>query len=593
MRLKLFRMRFRRTFKRQRRQVEGLGQQAEEQIDKHVFKRIGKFSQVRRFVLGWTGLMAAIIAAVLLQMFNLSGYYQTVRAVDGGIYREGILGTFTTANPLYATNQVDASVAQLLFAGLFAYGADNTLVGDLAERYEMDARGINYTVHLKPGLTWHDGKPLTSADVVYTYQAIQNPDAQSPLRGSWQGITVAATDPLTVTFRLPSPLASFPNNLTNGIVPAHILGKVVPVDLRTSDFNTIRPVGAGPFRWQTIEVEAANPRNAQEQIALLPFTRYHAGTPKVDQFVVTAYSNQEQLVRDFATGQLTALTGLPNAPAELKDKEGVEVHNLMLTAGTYAFFKTTTPALSSQKVRQALVQSTDQAGIIAQLEYPTRVVRSPLLKEQLAYDPSLLQLPPDLAAAKAMLDADGWKPNAKGIRAKGDMQLRFNLVAADTPEYKAVTDALARQWKRVGVHIDTRLLGPQDFQNALAYHDYDIVVYGISLGTDPDVFVYWNSKQADIRSGNRLNLSEYKSAVADEALESGRTRQDPQLRTVKYKAFLQAWQQDAPAVGLYQPRTLYLTNGDVYGLTEDMINTGTDRFRNVHNWQIRQGKVTN
>jgi len=65
------------------------------------------------------------------------------------------------------------------------------------------------------------------------------------------------------------------------------------------------------------------------------------------------------------------------------------------------------------------------------------------------------------------------------------------------------------------------------------------------------------------------------------------------LRAIKYKPFLQAWQQDAPALGLYQPRVLYLTNGEVAGLSDATLNTATDRLNNVQNWQIREARVTN
>ncbi len=79
---------------------------------------------------------------------------------------------------------------------------------------------------------------------------------------------------------------------------------------------------------------------------------------------------------------------------------------------------------------------------------------------------------------------------------------------------------------------------------------YDALLYGISIGVDPDVFVYWHTSQNDPRS-NRLNFSEYSSKAADEGLESGRTRTDAGLRTIKYRPFLQAWQRDLPALGLY------------------------------------------
>jgi peptide/nickel transport system substrate-binding protein len=118
--------------------------------------------------------------------------------------------------------------------------------------------------------------------------------------------------------------------------------------------------------------------------------------------------------------------------------------------------------------------------------------------------------------------------------------------------------------------------------------DYDALLFGTSIGADPDVYVYWHSSQIDPNSPVRLNFSQYSSAGADAGLEAGRTRLDPALRAAKYQPFLQAWQTDAPALGLYQPRFLYLTRGPVYGLEEATINSDIGRFRNVHNWQVRE-----
>jgi peptide/nickel transport system substrate-binding protein len=131
-----------------------------------------------------------------------------------------------------------------------------------------------------------------------------------------------------------------------------------------------------------------------------------------------------------------------------------------------------------------------------------------------------------------------------------------------------------------------------DFQTTLEFHTYDALLYGVSIGVDPDVYAYWDSSQADIRSTSRLNFSEYKSATADAALESGRTRLDPNLRTIKYKPFLQAWQTDAPALGLYQPRFLYITRGTVYNLTDHTLNTDADRYNSIAKWEIHTKKIT-
>ncbi len=591
---RLLRLRFRRRLRKGQRQVEDLGSQAEKQIEQHLYTRFERLAPIRRFLIAWVGLVVLLIGLVVYQNLSLGGYYQTLQTVPGGLYNEGVLGRFTNANPLFATSEADTTVSRLIFAGLFTYDRNGQLKSDLAHDYSVDSHGNTYTVHLKPHLTWQDGQPLTSADVVYTYQMIANPDTKSPLQSGWQGITVSAPNASTVVFKLPGILAAFPHNLTNGIVPRHLLHSVPPSDLRSADFNTVHPVGAGPFAWQAIQVSGnGDPKTIQEQIALTPFAHYQGGRPKLQKFTVQVFASQPQLIQAFRGGRLTAAEGLSSLPRELYGSTDVVQHNLTLRAATMVFFKTSHGVLADQKVRQALVQAADVPAVIKRLEYPTRAVREPFLVGQLGYTPALAQSAFNLKAAKTALDSDGWKSSFSGLRSKDGKPLSFTLTSADTPEYHRVVGLLRAQWQELGVKLNTQFLTTTEFQNALTYHSYDALINGISIGADPDVFVYWDSSQADIRASNRLNFSEYKNPTADAALEAGRTRVDPSLRVIKYKPFLQAWQQDAPALGLYQPRVLYLTNGLVTGLQDHPINTATDRFANVQTWQIREAKVTN
>jgi len=130
-----------------------------------------------------------------------------------------------------------------------------------------------------------------------------------------------------------------------------------------------------------------------------------------------------------------------------------------------------------------------------------------------------------------------------------------------------------------------------ELQTTLSLHSYDALLYGIELGPDPDVFAYWHSSQADARAQQRLNFSEYKSPASDAALEAGRTRSDPTIRAIKYRPFLEAWRNDAPAISLYQPRFLYVTHGQLFGFEPTVMNSGLDRYANVENWMIREEKT--
>ncbi len=581
----------RRKFRARRNQVESLGTRAEYASERFFFRRLDRLSAVRRFVITWLLLIGLLCGTLVGQIRALDGYFQSLQPTAGGIYTEGILGDFTNANPLYASSQVDESVSRLIFASLFKYDNNNSLVGDLANGYSVDVTGKVYTVNLKPHLTWHDGAPLTARDVAFTYAMIQNPDALSILNQSWQGIVVAAVDDSTVTFTLPSVLGSFPYNMTNGIIPQHLLKDIAPGEMRSSGFNTENPIGAGPFAWHGIEVSGESPENRQALIALTPFKNYNAGSPKLASFVVHTFHDVGQLSASFLKQELTA-ANFTDPPQKVTKQKGVQVNNFMLSAANMVFFKHSNPVLTDVAVRKALVQSVNTPAIVGGLGYPTRPVRGPFLLSQLGYDKSSVQPAFDPIIAVSSLDAAGWKLGADGVRAKAGLPLRFVLFGQNTAESRFVTSQLVKAWSAIGAQATVKLQSSEDLQRSISSRDYDALLYGISVGVDPDVFVYWHSSQSDVRSSN-LNFSEFKSRPADISLEAGRTRIEPDLRVVKYKPFQQAWQQDTPALGLYQPRFEYLTHGTVYGLKPHVLNSNIDRFSSVQDWQIRQVATTN
>jgi peptide/nickel transport system substrate-binding protein len=201
------------------------------------------------------------------------------------------------------------------------------------------------------------------------------------------------------------------------------------------------------------------------------------------------------------------------------------------------------------------------------------------------------QPPYNTTAAMTALEQAGWVKGKNGIRVKNSVPLNIIVVAEETPDNQLILSKIKEQWKAIGVDMQAALQQTTDFQSSVETHAYSALLYTISIGPDPDVYAYWSSTQADPRSSNRLNFSEYKSTVADTALEGGRTRQDPTVRALKYKPFLKAWQEDAPAIALYQPKILYISRGFVQGLDEHSINTDADRYYSVTNWAVKIGQI--
>lgn len=584
-------LRWRRRLRRGRRQVEDIGFQAEDQLEKHLFKRLSRLPYVFRFTIGWITLLTLLIGILLIQTRALDKYYLTNGPTPGGTYVEGILGSFTNANPIFATGSVDSSVARLVFSGLFKFNQQNQLVGDLASGYSVDERGVVYTVHLRPNLKWQDGRPLTADDVVFTYQTIQNPDTGSPLATSWQGIAVSAPNSKTVVFTLPNSLTAFPFSLTNGIVPKHLLQSVPFAQLRSSSFNTARPVGSGPFKWQAVQVIGQTVQTREEEIALIPNDLYYGDHAKLNKFIIRSFQNQNNLVESFNNEQLNAAAGLTVTPRDVLKDLNVREYSIPLQSEIMVFLKNSNPILNDVRVRQAITMATNTPKVIKSLGFPVIATRGPILKKQTGYDPSLVQLAYNPSVANQLLTSAGWVKDSDGTRRKNGQPLSFTLYAPDGSDYSAVTSELKKEWKEVGINVQLIQQPASDLQTVISVHGYDALLYGIEIGPDPDVYAYWASSQADVRSATRLNFSEYKSSVADSALEAGRTRTDTALRAIKYKPFLQAWRDDAPAISLYQPRFLYLTRGQVYGLEPTVMNVDTNRYANVNNWMIRESKT--
>lgn len=585
-------LRIRRYFRRSKQSAENAALDAEKSVEKYFFTRLPRLGNVKRFVLGWILLVILLGSGVVMQAQALSPYYQTLKPVKGGIYTEGIYGKFTTANPLYATGTVDSSVSHLIFSGLLKYNNQNQLVGDLAKDVVADDRGVVYTVTLRDDIFWQDGKPVSAEDVMFTYMLIQEPDAKSPLFANWSGVKLEQVDAHTIKFTLPHALASFKQSLTNGIVPKHKLDTIPVTQLRTAEFNTTKPLGSGPFKWDSIQISGQTPETREEQIGLSANLQYYGGEPNIDKFIIKAIHTKDGLIKQFNAKEVDAMVGLDKRPNEIGKDTTINEYDFPLNAEVMIFFKTSQEILKDKAIRQALVKATNKSEIQSGLGYPVATVNGPILSNQVGYASDITQFSYNINEANTTLDQAGWLKGPDGIREKAGQKLQFNLSSQNNSEYAYIAQIVQRQWREIGVDLKVNLEDDTALQSTIALHNYDMLLYGITIGSDPDVYAYWHSSQADVRASSRLNFSELKSPAVDSSLEAGRTRTDPNLRTTKYRPFLSTWKDEAPAIALYQPRFLYITRGHIYGLDSKTMNTITDRYINVQHWRVRTEYTT-
>src|SRR5690606_27446604 len=144
---------------------------------------------------------------------------------------------------------------------------------------------------------------------------------------------------------------------TIGMLPKHKLEAVQPVDLRGSLFNTIEPIGTGPFKWSDVEVRGDTAEEREQRISLTANSDYYKGRPKIDEFIIRAFLNESALLTSFKEGKLNAIAGTMSAPQEGDD---ISELNIPLTGAVMAFMNNGSSVLNDAKVRRALTMSVNQ-----------------------------------------------------------------------------------------------------------------------------------------------------------------------------------------------------------------------------------------
>lgn len=560
---------------------------------KFIVKRWVNVREVRRHATAWMLLVILLTVSVIWQGFYFSAAYTRQIPSEGTAYSEGIVGSLDTMNPIFANSLPERSASKLLFSGLLRYDDTSNLSGDLAESWRYEDGGKRILVTLRPNIKWHDGAPMTSADVVYTIDMIKNPNVRSPLYSSWRDVAVKAIDGRTVEFTLPAVYAPFIDSLTVGILPRHILSSVQDVDLRNAPFNRA-PVGSGPFVFRNIK--SLNVEAGHVVLNMDAYPGYHLGKAKLGKFYIHAFSKEEDLRRSFVTDEVNAAANLSaQAISDLPRAEGAVVQDVPLYNGAYAFFRNSNEILKDVNVRKALRLAIDRPQLLKKLDNRARLLNGPLLPEQLPAEASIAAIRQpefDLAEAAKILDQAGWLKDASGKRMKGGQRLTLNLATVRTGDYPTVAQAVADNWNKLGLDVRTQLAQGEDFQqNVISPRAYDVLIYELAIGRDPDVYAYWHSSQ---NGQNRLNLSEYSSGLVDDALTSARSRLESNLRGAKYKAFYQQWINDAPAVALYQPMLHYVTNSRTTAMDSGSIVDAVDRYSQVQYWSsdLTEGRKT-
>jgi peptide/nickel transport system substrate-binding protein len=379
-------------------------------------------------------------------------------------------------NPIAADSVYEGN--QKFFNGLLRYAKDLTPEPDLAAQLpSRSPDGRTVTVKLRGDVKFHDGMPLTAEDVVFTYNAVLDPDSASPLATLLDSLkAVRAVDATTVEFTLDRPDPAFFDKLQIGIVPAHALRGQ---DIKTAAFNR-KPIGTGPYVIQEFQpggriVMEANPG-------------YFRGAPRIKRVVLTAVPDENARVALLEKGTIDAAGIVPKLAGRVRESGRYNVLEVRTADARTLALPTRDPVLRDPAVRRALSFAVDRERLVAgTLAGAGEPAYGPIMKGHWAYSP-VAETPYDVAEAERRLDAAGYTRRADGTRAKGAQELAFTVMynAADSVR-KDLALAFAADLARVGARVTPEGLSWDVIKKR---QDEGATVFGYGTPYDPDLELY-------------------------------------------------------------------------------------------------------
>ena len=549
------------------------------------------FSSRERLLFGFLAVVLAISTVTLLAQVN--ELYLTEVPVAGGTLTEGVVGTPFAINPVRAANAADLDLVALVYSGLMRPGPGGKLIYDLAESYTVSDDGLTYTFTLRNDLVWHDGLPLTSEDVVFTIEKVQESAIESPHLASWDGVTASATDERTIVFELPEPYSPFLVNTTLGIIPQHLWSDITPGEFKQSFYNT-EPIGSGPYKLTSVK---RNSKGIPVAYDLNRFDEFALGQPMIDEVRIRVYSNEVELVGAYLDGSVDSIHGISTQQASdiASTSPSHRLETLPLPRVIGAFFNQNQAAIFTDlAVRKALERVIDRDAIVEKaLDGYGEPISGPIPETSLGFTPyqkSASTSAENVASAISLLERNGWAINDEtGYRENDGEVLSFAISAPDVPELMTTAFELETAWESLGADVEVKIFEAGNLVDmVIRPRKYDIVLYGEIVGRDSDLFAFWHSSQ---RMDPGLNIALYTNLDVDAALTKARTSTSTEERDELNKE-VAAWIQDeVPAVFIYTPHLIYPTSYRVRGIYTGPVTTPSERFMDIYTWYVETERV--
>ncbi len=448
----------------------------------------------------------------------------------------------TNLDPRVGIDAQSERIDNLIFDDLLSRGDDLNVAPGLAERWEIPDP-LTYIFHLHRGVRFHDGRPLTSRDVKWTFDSMIEGTVRSTKTANYKYVDhIDAPDDLTVVFRMKEPDAPLLWNLSDGAMG------IVPYG--SGDEMTLHPVGSGPFKFVSAETD--------REVILEGNPDYWGEKPKLARvrFAVVPDETTEALELRKGSGDIAINSLTPDTVVTLARDPRLRVERAPGTRLAYLGFNLRDPILKNVRVRQAIAYALDRRPMIEYLwRGEAEPARSILPTQSWAYNGDVPAYEHDAEKAKQLLDAAGY-PAVDGVR------FHITMKTSTDPNTRLMVAVMQQQLRAVGIVLDIRSFEFATFFSDVQHGAFQI--YGlrwIGGNEDPDIFEYaFHSSKFPPNGANR---DYYSNPKVDALIDQARRQVDPKLRKPLYAEVQRILAEDVPYINLWYLDNVLVHNSRV------------------------------
>ena len=503
----------------------------------------------------------------------------------GDVFVEPLHGNISGLIPQLTTDVYSSQVTSQIYNGLVGLDGNAQFVPELAESWNFSEDCRDITFKLRKNVRWHDGKPFTASDVLFTHEMMVHPKTPTARRDDFTAVdAIEAPDPYTVRVRYKTAYARAMMSWASAILPAHLLRPFMEQGkLREAPQNWQKPVGTGPYRFEELR--------SGEKIVLKANPDYFEGKPYLSRFVYRIIPSQATVFLELKANGLDS-AGLSRGLTALQFARQTDYPAFRKTYTKYRYasnqytylgLNLKDPRFADKRVRHAFSHAINRQELIdGVLLGLGREATGPYKPGTWVYTPAVARYPFDVARAKKLLAEAGWKDrNSEGLVVKDGKPFTFELLTNQgNEERKKVAEIIQASLREIGVGVEIRVLEWASFlKEYIKKRRFEAIVLGWAIGEDPDQYSIWHSSKT---GPDDLNSVSFVNAEADDALEKGRSGCRREDRVKHYRRLQEILAEEQPYVFLFFRDSLPVIARRVHGI--EVFPNGVGY--NLHRWYV-------